>query len=68
MAESNNEVVVVGAGLAGLTAALNLAREGKDVLVLEKYDRVGGIPEAHPACDVTPMEAGSSASTWASRR
>ena len=57
MAESN-EVVVVGAGLAGLTAALNLAREGKEVLVLEKYDRVGGIPEAHPACDVTPMQPG----------
>ena len=54
----SNEVVVVGAGLAGLTAALNLAREGKEVLVLEKYDRVGGIPEAHPAVDVTPMKTG----------
>ena len=28
------EVAIVGAGLAGMTAALNLARDGKDVLVL----------------------------------
>jgi hypothetical protein len=52
------EVIVAGAGLAGLTAALNLARDGNDVLVLEKYERIGGVPEAHPAVDVTPMEPG----------
>ena len=50
------EVVVVGAGLAGLTAALNLARDGRGVRVLEKFDKVGGTPLAHPAVDVTPME------------
>jgi len=52
------EVTVVGAGLSGLVAALNLARDGKDVTVLEKFDRPGGIPLAHPAVDVTPMETG----------
>ncbi len=36
------EVIVVGAGLAGLTAATWLARAGRDVLVLEARDRVGG--------------------------
>lgn len=51
------EIIVVGAGLSGLTAALNLAKDGNEVLVIEKFDRVGGIPTAHPAVDVTPMDA-----------
>jgi phytoene dehydrogenase-like protein len=34
--------VVIGAGLGGLLAALRLAREGRDVLVLERADRPGG--------------------------
>ncbi len=37
-----NRVVVVGAGLAGLTAALELVDNGWDVVVLEARDRVGG--------------------------
>jgi len=39
---SDNRVVVVGAGLAGLTAALDLVEAGWDVVVLEARDRVGG--------------------------
>jgi monoamine oxidase len=36
------DVVVIGAGLAGLTAARQVAAQGRSVVVLEARDRVGG--------------------------
>ncbi|UJF35445.1 phytoene desaturase family protein [Paenibacillus hexagrammi] len=39
---SNWDVVIIGAGIAGLTASIYLARAGRRVLVLEKGDQWGG--------------------------
>jgi monoamine oxidase len=39
---NGQRVVVLGAGLAGLTAGYRLMNEGYDVIVLEGQDRVGG--------------------------
>ncbi len=38
----DHDVIVIGAGLAGLTAAMCLVKGGKRVLVLEAADRIGG--------------------------
>jgi monoamine oxidase len=50
------DVIVVGAGLAGLAAATTLQRRGRDVLVLEARERSGGRvwsrPVAHDAIDL----------------
>jgi monoamine oxidase len=49
------DVVVVGAGFAGLTAARNVAAAGKSVMVLEARDRVGGrTASARPSATARP--------------
>src|ERR1044072_2841494 len=42
MSAPRRRSVVVGGGIAGLTAARLLAASGRDVLLLEGSDRVGG--------------------------
>ena len=41
----NFDVVIIGAGPAGLTAGYELSKSNKKVLVLEKKDQVGGLAE-----------------------
>src|SRR5690625_2133081 len=38
----SKKVVIIGAGVAGLATAGLLAREGYDVTVLERHERIGG--------------------------
>lgn len=57
-AERAADVVIVGAGLAGLTAARRLVAQGVDVLVVEARDRVGGRTYTRPAKDGTLLDLG----------
>jgi monoamine oxidase len=52
------DVVVVGGGLAGLSAARALVAEGKSVVVLEARDRVGGRTKNHSLGDGKVVEVG----------
>jgi monoamine oxidase len=56
--ERHTDVVIVGAGLAGLMAARVLVASGVDVLVLEARDRVGGRTYTRAANDGTLLDLG----------
>jgi monoamine oxidase len=53
-----SDVVVVGAGLAGLAAARRLVALGHEVTVVEARERVGGRTEGLVLEDGTPLELG----------
>jgi monoamine oxidase len=53
-----SDVVVLGAGLAGLAAARDLMRGGAEVVVLEARERVGGRVEAATLADGRRVQLG----------
>lgn len=55
---SSVDVVVVGAGVAGLVAARHLVRRGLTVAVLEARDRVGGRVLNEELCEGVTIEMG----------
>jgi monoamine oxidase len=61
MQARETDFVVVGAGYAGLTAALRLTQSGRSVVVLEARDRVGGRVYTETLPDGTWLDFGG---TW----
>jgi len=56
--EREVDVIIVGAGLSGLTAAYHLAQAGMNIAVLEARDRIGGrihtVTNGQSTCDLGP--------------
>lgn len=59
IATERADVVVVGAGFAGLTAARRLRDAGKRVVLLEARDRVGGRSLNHVCADGSTVDIGA---------
>lgn len=51
------DIIIIGAGLGGLTAGAKLSREGKKVLLIEQHDRPGGYATTFKRGDFT-LEVG----------
>jgi all-trans-retinol 13,14-reductase len=51
------DVIIIGAGLGGLTAGAKLAREGKKILLIEQHSKPGGCATTFRRGDFT-LEAG----------
>jgi len=57
----NNQVIIIGAGLSGLTLAYLLEKTGHQVTVLEASSRIGGRIQTIEGVLGTPLELGA---TW----
>jgi protoporphyrinogen oxidase len=47
MKKITTETLIIGAGPAGLAAAMELSKAGKDFILVEKSDRVGGLSKTY---------------------
>ncbi len=53
---ASKKAVVVGAGLAGLSAAVSARRLGYEVTVINMFSREGGVPQSYPTVDASPFD------------
>lgn len=53
------DIIIIGAGAAGLIAGRELARAGKSILLLEARNRIGGRIHTEPADDIAHEERGA---------
>ena len=51
------DIIIIGAGLGGLTAGAKLSKSGRKVLLIEQHDRTGGCATTFERKDFT-MEVG----------
>lgn len=58
--QPTGSVLVIGAGIAGLTAARDLIRDGRQVTVIEARDRVGGRLSTDRTWQDMPLDLGAS--------
>lgn len=47
MKKLETQVVIVGAGITGLSTAFNLMKKGKDFIIVEKSGHIGGVISTH---------------------
>src|SRR4051812_28540106 len=54
------KIIIVGAGIAGLTAAFHLSNDGQSATIIEARNRMGGrIHTLHDEIFLMPVEAGA---------
>lgn len=53
---SREKITIVGAGLSGLVAAINLLREGYEVEIWDGARTLGQMEDFHPSIHATPMD------------
>lgn len=62
---SDQPILIVGAGLAGLAAAVELARQGLPVVVIDQAQAIGGAVHRQPLPGVRAISTGAQARRWA---